>query len=468
MNWPEAERLRRNNPEKDSTNPKRNPFQRDRDRILHSSALRRLGSVGQIASIDHIEPFHNRQIHTFKVAQIGRRLSEYILSQSKDGELDYPEELIRSSGLDPDVTEAACLAHDLGHPPFGHVGEQAIDRMIKDLGGDHEGYEGNAQTLRILSHLSLRSHDYQGLNLTQAVLAATIKYPWSYSTALAKGTSKFGYFTPEQGIFNFAREAFKGKDNKTLEAAIMDHADDVAYSVHDLEDFHRIRSIPWRVLLERPTSKERKQGSPIRMDEVIKSAEDSWSGEKSESFSKDMRRAAGHILRIVKRYPNIWREPYEGTALQRIDLRAWTSEMIARYTQKDRRPIVVEKDGYASLHLEENAKMEIHLLKKITQIYVTRGTVIGAQRYGHTRLVEEVFTDIYEDIQNVRSYGKQFKILPVRFHQAVRDAQSKRQETSNARLTSDAVSGLTEPELIALHSRLHGIRGGSVSDPIIR
>lgn len=480
--WTEGHRRQREHDrlESETTNKERNPYQRDRDRIVHSSAFRRLGGVGQIASVDHVEPFHNRLIHTVKVAQIGRRLAEYILAKTStenqrvlDNRKRFPRPLIQAAALDPDVVEAACCAHDLGHPPFGHVGEKAIDERTKER-GDHEGYEGNAQTLRILTKLSLRSHAYTGLNPTRAVLAATVKYPWPHRG----GIGKFGHFTPEKPQFDFSREIFTGVDengqqygmiDKSLEAAIMDHADDVAYSVHDLEDFHRIRTIPWRVLLDMPadiTLEERERGYRAKFTEVVGAAFNSWGGEKPKELRGKLNAAAERVLNIVKEHPVLWREPYEGTALQRIELRRWTSTMIARYTQKDKGPSVeADKNGYAALTLPEDGKMEIHFLKQVTRMYVTQATVIGAQRFGHTRLVEDIYDDIWDDINRKRSKGLPYRILPMRYQHIVDNARA---DTSTARLTADAVSGLTELELVALHNRLHGTRGGSVSDPIVR
>lgn len=152
--WNDKQRATRENKKEEDTNTRRSPYQRDRDRILHSSALMRLGGISQVVSANHIEPFHTRLLHTFKVAHIGRRIAENFLleaeEKAKRGKRGNLERL-HHTGFDPDVVEAACLAHDLGHPPFGHIGEKAIEDMVRDYGGDHEGYEGNAQSLRILT-----------------------------------------------------------------------------------------------------------------------------------------------------------------------------------------------------------------------------------------------------------------------------------------------------------------------------
>ena len=200
----------------------RNPFQRDRDRILYSSAFRRLSGITQIVRTGESDVFHTRQQHTLKVAQVGRRLAEKCIAEQPDANSFHE--------VDPDVVEAACLAHDLGHPPFGHIGESVLDEMVKQH--DPDGFEGNSQSFRILTKLAVR-FEHPGLDLTRATLAAVIKYPWYRENEDIKKKDKWGSYRSESEDFSFARECFS-HENKTAEAEIMDWADDVAYSVHDL------------------------------------------------------------------------------------------------------------------------------------------------------------------------------------------------------------------------------------------
>src|SRR6266550_9029962 len=131
--------------EEDPTTSNRTPAQRDRDRLLYSSGFRRLANVTQVVAADHGYVFHNRLTHALKVAQIGRRLAEKFKFNSDDSALAD-----RLGGLDPDVVEAAGLAHDLGHPPFGHLAEKELDLLV---GEAHGGFEGNPQSFRILTRL---------------------------------------------------------------------------------------------------------------------------------------------------------------------------------------------------------------------------------------------------------------------------------------------------------------------------
>ena len=206
--------------------PERTPFERDRARVVHAASFRRLAAKTQVVGPQTDDFVRNRLTHSLEVAQVAR-------------------DLARALGCHPDIAETAALAHDLGHPPFGHNGERVLAELSEDCGG----FEGNAQTLRLLTRLEAKTLDAHGrsvgLNLTRATLDACTKYPWSWAAADEPGgvhadgsprlVRKFGVYDDDLSVFAWLREGVDGR-RRCFEAQVMDLADDVAYSVHDVED----------------------------------------------------------------------------------------------------------------------------------------------------------------------------------------------------------------------------------------
>lgn len=235
----------------------RDEFERDLDRLLYAYHFRRLAEVTQVSSFEVSDPqvgfrqlalAHNRLTHSLKVGQVARRLAQYLVNDESNA-----TGIAAVGGINPNVVEAAGRAHDIGHPPYGHIGEQVLDEFARKA-GLADGFEGNAQTFRILTSLTNRfssdsaSH-VEGLDFTSATLAACVKYPWPRGKK-GKEWYKFGYVLPDEEKFKrmvvprLPANPLRG----TLEAQIMDWADDITYAVHDIEDFSISGAIPLDLL----------------------------------------------------------------------------------------------------------------------------------------------------------------------------------------------------------------------------
>lgn len=378
--------------------------------------------------------FHTRQQHTIKVGQVGRRLAEWC-RQEQEAEAAY-------LGVDPEVVEAACLAHDLGHPPFGHVGEKVLNELV-EAAKEPDGYEGNAQSFRILTKLSLRYDQCDGLDLTRAVLAASLKYPWMRDANQPHKKSKWSVYRSEEAEFKFARK-FHEHEIKTAEAELMDWADDVSYSAHDLEDFHRCGAIPWKRIF-----------SAAGQDKLVKRTEEAWF-DPPDSAEGQIREALRDLIDLFQLFPAIINENYVGSRTQRLQLRTLTSSLISRYVRSA--TLVRGDDEESPVKINDAHSVEVRLLKQITKDYIISSPPLAAQQHGQKKILVDLFGVFLDS-----SKGSMPNFLPDRLKYLwnLRDG-------SEPRFVADCLASLTESEAVRLHGRLFGTDSGSVLDPIVR
>jgi len=412
----------------------RSAARHDRDRILYSSAFRRLSGITQVISPSASHPTHNRLTHTLEVAQIGRSLAERLLVMGWDDEIE------RLGGLDPDVVEAAALAHDLGHPPFGHVAEREIDRLVARDHGVEDGFEGNAQSFRIVSRLAVRHRDSDGLNLTRATLSASTKYPW-FRGADGETHTKWGAYRTEDVALTWSREFLLRPAAKTLEAALLEWADDVAYAVHDLDDFFRVGAIP----LDRLASDERER------ERFLTAYFERGNADAQQQA--EQRRVFRGLLGFVP-----VTEPYQGSREDQARSRSLVSTLVHRYVTG----IAIGNEG---LTIEPLLRAEVNLLKGVTWHYVIDSRALVTQRYGHTQLIRSLFNVLADAGAEARPRHEASRIFPIFFQQIVREADFA--DAAIVRAVADYISSMTESQVVDLHHRLTGISLGSALDPTV-
>ena len=421
-------------PEEDGS--PRPPSARDRDRILHSSAWRRLGGVTQVVDPSEGHLFHNRLTHSLKVAQIGRRLAEILRSKPEEA-----KKAARHGGLDPEVVEAAALAHDLGHPPFGHVAEKELDKLIT-AEGDPDGYEGNAQSFRIVTRLAIRRETESGLNLTRATLNAILKYPNLRGTH-GKKSKKWGAYRTEESEFAWAREQAVPDEGASLEAEIMDRSDDIAYAIHDLEDFYKAGLIP----LDRLTTSKADREAFIKQ-----SLERRHKRQPNEQISAEEWRNAADLLVYLP-----VTERYTGSSAQRAALRKATSYLINQYVSGIKINDIENRPAAGSrLLMPKGATTELSFLKELTWFYIIDNPKLATQQYGKAQVIRDLFKIFFDAVNDASMHN----ILPVRGRELLEAGEPA------TRVVADIVSSLSDQEALVLHRRLTGYSAGSVLDLI--
>ncbi|MEW2273393.1 deoxyguanosinetriphosphate triphosphohydrolase [Streptomyces sp. SID685] len=408
--------LERFAPEPDKR-PGRTAFQRDRARILHSAALRRLAGKTQVVTPgSHSQVWdaspRTRLTHSLECAQVGRELGAAL-------------------GCDPDLVEAACLSHDLGHPPFGHNGEQALNAFADDCGG----FEGNAQSLRLLTRIEPKRFTERGsvgLNLTRAALDAATKYPWPRGAHPSDpGSGKFGVYEDDRPVFDWVRAGAPGT-RTCFEAQVMDWSDDVAYSVHDVEDGLHAGHIDPNCLHAEP---ERQAVFEVAIGRYVPA--DTEPAELADALDR---------LQDAEWWPH----GYDGTAVAQARLKDATSQLIGRFC------LAAEgatRAAYgtgrltrydARLVVPRETRMECAVLKAVADRYVMQRAEQERLRADQRVIVAELAEALTARAPD--GLDPQFRAL---FDGASDDHARKR-------VIVDQIASLTDASALSLHARLTG------------
>ena len=445
------------------------PFRVDRDRIAASPFFARLAGVTQVVSPAGAGLLvHNRLTHSLQVAQVARAIAERLACDPVVGPL---------GGCDPDVVEAAALAHDLGHPPFGHLGEQVLDRVSRERLGLSDGFEGNAQSFRIVTTIDLHGPSGTGLDLTAAVRAALLKYPWTRrgypdphpSAALlpprgggplpgapAAGSAKFSAYTTELDDLVAARAAFPvGPWQQTVEAAVMDTADDIAYAIHDLEDFHRVGVLQQAGVATELTGWGRHGGGGSGPGSDLERLRRRLRDKDAWVYDDDAFRAA--VARVRDDLVDgLLAVPFDGSmagerAVAEFSAR-WTSRLVAG-VGVDRDPPV------RSAHVTLAAAQwhEVAVLKFVHQRFVLRRADLASHQRGQAT----VLVALVDALTAWLAEEGDGPSLPPRLHDLVELSRAELGATAPARgrAVIDYVASLTDGQATALLDVLTGRSG---------
>jgi len=398
----------------------RDDFARDRARVLHSAALRRLAAKTQVLSPASPADFaRNRLTHSLEVAQVGRELATALM-------------------LSPDVVDTACLSHDLGHPPFGHNGERALNDWADDIGG----FEGNAQTLRILTRLEPKvlgddGRTY-GLNLTRASLDATCKYPWTADHPLPDpgGRLKFGVYPDDEDVFRWMREGAPGRV-RCIEAEVMDLSDDIAYSVHDFED-----------AIVNGYLDPARLTDTAEHDALLRAIQ-AWVG-----FDFALDELEDALYRLM-RMPE-WIRSFDGTRAAHAHLKNLTSDLIGRFARaattatREAYEVAVLTRYRAHVVVPRVVEAEMAVLKGIIGAVVVSIEGRKALYKEQRRVLKRLATALWERPEALDAMHAQ-------------DFAVAETDAARRRVVVDQVASLTDQLAIAWHDRLVGeIDAGSL------
>lgn len=442
----------------------RTPSGKDRDRILYSHSFLRLAGVTQISTPDSANPrLHNRLSHSLKVAQVARSLAEHLILRNQT---EAQRDLIsRLGGLDPEVAEAAGLAHDLGHPPFGHAGEIYLDELCRSQGvvSLDDGFEGNAQSFRIATRMDASYGDPScgsayGLDLTAGTRAALLKYPWHWrepenvgerSAPIPKVRSKkYGYYKgTESDEFTSARKWLDGSlirsGEQSLEASVMDTADDITYAIHDLEDFLTVgvinrNEIAYVCAMYAEDKEQRAAGTILKFEEsLIDRYPDRYN---EEHLMAAVRGAAKGILPTPEYLP--------------ASLRVWRSYWIQKaLTSTDISETPVGSAG-AHVVMSSGTWHSIELFKYLARVFVIERRDMGLMQVGEERILLSALKHLKAWQKRERARNSSTSRIPLRL-QWYLDWNHQRGEPSD-RAFLDYLCSLGDAEVALLVSAMTG------------
>jgi dGTPase len=409
--------------------------QRDRDRILYTTALRRLAGVTQVVAPNEGHVVHNRLTHVLEVAQIARRLTERLIRESS------ARDLASIGGLNEDVAEAAALAHDLGHPPFGHVAEAELDELVRQQ-NVADGFEGNAQSFRIVTKLATRKAKEVGLDLSRATLAAILKYPWLRdSNQDSERHEKFGAYFSEEEDLRFARKGHPVEDRQSAEARIMDLADDIAYSLSDVEDSVRSGRIPFTRLKTNEEEREKFTTAAILGIKKL-----------GPLTRAEVGQALGRLLKII---------PTDGD---------WNSRRVERAALKQMSAVLMgdyiksatvnpnPKPGEQYIAIPREDLLEIALLKHLTWHYVINHPALALQQEAEKKIICGLFAKFLEPIRAPDKSDARFfpERLKEQLETGLAGAKATTVFSKKVRCIADFIAGMSDDQAVELYHRISG------------
>jgi dGTPase len=482
------------------------PFRADRDRIVGSPFFTRLGGVTQVISPGGAGLLvHNRLTHSLKVAQVARAVAERLTADER-----YPALLESLGGCDPDVVEAAALAHDLGHPPFGHLGEYVLDRLARHHLHLPDGFEGNAQSYRIVTSTEIRGTATIGLDLTAAVRAAMLKYPWTRTTFPqphpstmdpaprgatpppddpASGSAKFGAYTTELGDLQHAREPFLGRIadwQQTVEASIMDTADDIAYAIHDVEDFHRVGVLQSGAVAAEFSAWQREAGELAQLPDPALEVGARRPGYPTERLRRQIKRKDAWISdddAFATAVEHVRKELVDGLLAVSFDGSIEAEQSVAGFSARWTRRLVdaievVSQPTVRSGHVVLGVAQwhEVQILKSVHRRFVLTRPDLAMHQRGQAGLLTTLVEALLAWIEDPEEAAR----LPQRLRDLIDLAEAELEATpetgppvasrrarAQGRAIVDFVAALTDGQAIALLDALSGRSGQLWTDAFV-